>query len=139
MRPEQKETQGEWSETKATMLAAVAWSLSTCALFESPGVDRVFRLAPVIAGILTALPAMLLTFLEPYRQRSAKHSLVLLGAVVLGALGISYVGSAEPWRLAFAYLVPSAMMAAGSLSIALPSARHRIAIALREMSASPGT
>jgi heme A synthase len=124
-------------ETKAAILAAAAWSLSSCALFDFGAPDGVFRLAPVIVGILTTLPAMLLVFLEPGRRQAAERSLLLFGAVVLGSLGISYVGSAEPWRVAFAYLVPSALMTSAAVLLALPWATRRIETALRDVSPSP--
>jgi peptidoglycan/LPS O-acetylase OafA/YrhL len=135
----ENELQRERVESRASILAVAAWSLSTCALFNLPGPDAVFRLTPVIVGTLTTLPALLLLLLEPERRQAADRSLLLLGAVVLASLGISYVGSAEPWRVAFAYLVPSAFMMTASLLLALPSASRRIEIALRDISTSAGT
>jgi hypothetical protein len=78
-------------------------------------------------------------FLEPGRRGSTERSLLLLGAVVLASLGISYVGTAAPWRVAFAYLVPSAFMTSASVLLALPSASRRLQVALRALTASPGT
>jgi len=126
-------------DIEVSLLVCVAFVLSSCALFAPSRADQPFRMAAPITQFLTGLPALIAVFAEEKRG-TFERILLSVGAVVLGSVGTAYVGTAEPWRVAFGYLAPSALMTwaafvlwrvactAGSSSVdqrAVPPARPR--------------
>ena len=85
-------------------------------------------------GPLTTFPALLLSFLEHRAQRTAQAVLLLAGGTAMASVGLSYIGWAEPWQIAFGYLMPAGLTAAAAIIVA--PARVRVVVPLSE-SVSP--
>ena len=119
---ERMETDG--AQVPAAMLGAIAWSLCSLALAGESG--WLFRVGGVVIGLLTTFPALLLGFLEPRAQRTAQAVLLLAGGTAMASLGLSYIGWAEPWQIAFGYLMPAGLTAAAAIIVA--PARVRVVV-----------
>ncbi|SRR6266566_2543214 len=100
------ENRNERSDILATILAATAWSLGALPLLDPRPGHMLFRVAGTTVGAVTVFPALLLMYLEPVRRRAVSRFLFGLGAALFGSLGLSYAASAEPWQVAFGYLLP---------------------------------
>ena len=125
-------SRAERADVVATILAGAAWSLSSCALFGAADAGVVFRLGAPLVGTLATIPSLIHIFLEGERKASMDRMLLSGGAVLLACLGISYLGAAEPWRLAFGYLFPAALMAAAVVALSSVRWSWRIVVSRRE-------
>jgi hypothetical protein len=114
------------SDIFSATVAAAAWSLSALPL-SAPEAGTLFRVAGILAGALTVFPALLLMFLEPKRG-SADARLLLLGAVVLASIGLAHIGWAQPWQVAFGYLLPAALLIASAAALAVAGFSVQIAV-----------
>ena len=110
----------------ATLLAAFGWSLSAVSLVDPRPGGIFFRVAGVVVGMVTVFPALLMTFLDQNEGTVRVCVLLTLGAVLLASLGMAHAGSAEPWQIAFGYLVPSASLAAAVAVHLLPAVGFRL-------------
>ncbi len=77
-------------------------------------------------GLLTTFPALLLSFLEHRAQRTAQAVLLLAGGTAMASVGLSYIGWAEPWQIAFGYLMPAGLTVAAAIIVA--PARVRVVV-----------
>ncbi len=98
----------ERDDILAAILAAVACSLGALPLLNPVPGELLFRVAGVIVGAVTIFPALQLMFVEPVRSRAGSRFIFGIGAAVLASLGLAHTGVAEPWQVAFGYLLPSA-------------------------------
>ena len=121
-------SRAERADVVATILAGAAWSLSSCALFGAADA----RLGAPLVGTLATVPSLIHIFLEGERKASMDRMLLSSGAVLLACLGMSYLGAAEPWRLAFGYLFPAALMAAAVVALSSVRWSWRIVVSRRE-------
>jgi hypothetical protein len=116
---------------------SLAWSLCSLALAGDAG--RLFRVGGVVIGLLTTFPALLLSFLEPRTLRTAQAVLLLAGGIAMASVDLSYIGWAEPWRVAFGYLMPAGLTATAAIIVA--PARVRLVVpsseSVRPKPASP--
>ena len=101
------------AHVQAAILGAVAWALSSLALAAQSG--HLFRLGGVVIGLFTTLPAMLFSFLEPQATAGPRARLFLAGSAAMASVGLSYIGWAEPWQVAFGYLMPAGFMVAAAI------------------------
>jgi hypothetical protein len=102
----------EQGDVLTAILAATAWSLAALPLLDPVPGKALFRVSGVLVGAVTIFPALLLMFLEPGRGLAGSRFLFGLGAALLASLGLAHAGAAEPWQVAFGYLLPAAGLVA---------------------------